>query len=84
MSTFIVRFVSNVLETVEPRDTVLTERQRKCLEYVREHGGITSSEYQSLVGVKERQARRDLSYLVDQKLLVVDGKGPSRRYVMAG
>ena len=84
MGTFIVRFVSSVEDGTKSVLETLTERQRKTLEFVREHGSITSVKYQKLFDVKERQARRDLGAMVDQKLLAIEGKGPSRRYLMAG
>ncbi len=84
MGTFIVRFESPEVEPLKSSAAQLTERQRKCLDYVRKHGAITSPEYQKLFGVKERQARRDLGVMVEQVVLAVEGKGPSRRYVMAG
>ena len=46
---FKVRFVSKGIEEIAPAlPLTLTERQRKTLEYVREHGAITSAEFQLL------------------------------------
>jgi len=80
--TFIVRFESPTEEAVQPAKAELNERQRKCLEYVREHGSITSAEYQRLFGVKKRQAQVDLSAMVDANALIQRGGGRSTRYVL--
>lgn len=84
MGAFIVKFASSSLYEPAELPVGLTERQQKTLEYVRERGVITSAEFQKLFGVSERQARRDLAALVALSLLAEVGKGPSRRYVLAG
>ncbi len=84
-NSFMVRFKSSSIEEpVQPSRLELTERQRKCLEYVREHGSINSAEYQQQFGVKERQAQKDLRMLVSGGLLRAEGRGPARRYVSSG
>ena len=80
MGSFIVRFVSEVKDAVGSGLEGLTERQRKTLEYIREHGAISSSEYQRLFDVKDRQARKDLKNMVSANLLTTEGKGPATRY----
>lgn len=80
---FILRFSSKAIEA-DQKTAPLTDRQLKTLEYIKEHGSITSSQYQKLFDVKERQSRRDLGAMVKQGALIVQGKGPSLRYVMAG
>ncbi len=76
---FIVRLVSKGIESHKSKVAGLTQRQRKTLEYVSEHGAITSAEFQKIFGVSERQARRDLAGLVALTRLGEVGKGPSRR-----
>jgi ATP-dependent DNA helicase RecG len=80
---FKVRFVSKGIEgKVKVPAQTLTDRQRRTLEHVRKQGGITTAEYQSLFGVKERQARNDLRELVDDNHLRVEGRGRLTRYVL--
>lgn len=79
---FIVRFVSRGIESAKSKVAGLTERQRKTLEYVSEHGSIGSTQYQELFDVKERQARKDLSTMVALNLLRVEGSGRLTQYVM--
>lgn len=79
---FIVRFKSQTELLGPSKSLILTDRQRKTLDYVKEKGSITSSEYQKLFDVKERQARKDLSTMVSANYLVVQGSGPSTRYTV--
>jgi hypothetical protein len=60
----------------------LRERQVQILEYARERGSVTNREYQKLAGVSQKQAARDLTELVDKKLLNRVGSGRSVRYVL--
>lgn len=68
-----------------PEPLILNERearQRKALDYVRQHGYITNSLYQKLGGVSESTATRDLEGLVELGSLKRTGRGPSRRYLL--
>ena len=68
-----------------PEPLILSERearQRKALDYVRQHGYITNSLYQKLGGVSESTATRDLEGLVELGSLKRTGRGPSRRYLL--
>jgi len=51
------------------------ERQNQALEYLREHGRITSQGYAELVKVSHRTALRDLVTLVEKGVLRQAGKG---------
>ena len=83
-NSFMVRFRSSSIEKpVQPAKLRLTERQRKCFEYLREHGAITSAQYSKLFHITVRQARRNLDVLQEMKLVVIEGSGPSTRYVMS-
>jgi len=65
-----------------PQDD-LNQRQRKGLAYLSEHGSITRSQYQAILGraVPPRTAQYDLRDLVERGLLQIKGKGPATRYV---
>jgi ATP-dependent DNA helicase RecG len=79
---FKVRFESSVMEapSATPLPEQLNERQKETLKYVKEHGAITSTEYQARFSVQERQAQRDLSDMVDKKLLTKQGRGRLTKY----
>lgn len=81
-------FVARFKKTAEAAPAVpeedLNPRQRKALEYVREHGEITNREYQKLTDLKRRQATDDLCAMVEQGFLVQMGAGRATRYALAG
>lgn len=58
----------------------LLERQQKALDFVRQQGQITNREYQSLSGVSQKQAVRDLNELIEAKLLIRQGQGRAISY----
>lgn len=59
---------------------VLTERQERAIEYLRENVFITTRVYASLVDVSERQARYDLNDLVEKNLIIAEGATTTRKY----
>jgi ATP-dependent DNA helicase RecG len=59
----------------------LNERQRRAVEYVRQHGSITVPKYLSLADISDRQARTDLRQLIERGVLMAQGKGRATRYV---
>lgn len=58
------------------------ERQRQALDYVRQHGRITSQEYAQLLGVSARTALRDLMVLADMGMLRRGGKARAIHFEM--
>jgi len=79
--SFIVRFTRAPAEVQIPAEARVSDRQRKALEYVREHGRITTSIYSSITGVSIAQSKRDLGFLVANGLLQPQGKGRAACYV---
>jgi ATP-dependent DNA helicase RecG len=66
---------------VEAVQTVpLKGRQERALEYLHENGTITTQDFQSLVSVSERQARRDLTDLVSRGMITREGTRKASRY----
>jgi len=63
--------------------TELNERQQALLTQLPIRTAITLAEYQEqfAAAVSERQARQDLSALVEAGLLGLEGRGPASRYV---
>ncbi len=62
----------------------LNDRQSQFLKSTHEGESYKSSDYAKLVGVVERQARRELSELVDLGLVKRSGNGPSTVYIRTG
>ena len=59
----------------------LLERQLLAIEYVKEHGSISNAEYQTVTGVSNRTALRDLKELKLKGILIsVGGTGRSVIY----
>ena len=61
----------------------LTEQKMLIVKYVQEHGDITSSNAEELLGIKQRRAREILKELVEKKNLSKHGAYKSTVYVMA-
>lgn len=87
MGAFIVCFESPSLvfeKSLEPplSDTLLTERQRKTVAYVREAESITNKQYRQLFDLKERRACEELVEMVGQEFLNRAGQGRTIHYIM--
>jgi ATP-dependent DNA helicase RecG len=83
MGSFIVRFFPAPISPTIPDLSNLNERQKRVLTYVHEHGTITTAQYVAFYGVTDRQARRDLTVLVERNLLIRVGSGPTTHYIDA-
>lgn len=79
MGSFFVRFQMPTPESTSRR---LAERQQQALAYMQEHGRITTTEYQSLFAISERQARRDLNILITMGSVVRKLSGPNTYYAL--
>ena len=60
----------------------LSERKLKVIEFLKEKGSITNKEYQSLGGITDRTALRDLDDLVSKGLIRKQGKKKGTRYLL--
>jgi two-component system NtrC family response regulator len=58
------------------------QRQQRALSFVKTNGFITNKYYSKLNGISERQALRELTDLVEMRMLVRMGKGRACRYVL--
>jgi ATP-dependent DNA helicase RecG len=61
----------------------LNERQIKAVMYVKEQGALSNRDYRRLAGVSDETARQELTLLVTQGLLEIQGKGRATHYVLA-
>ncbi len=60
----------------------LNERQKKAIDFVREKGKITNSDYRNLCNVGWDTAHRDLHELVERNVLIREGSGRGTYYRM--
>jgi ATP-dependent DNA helicase RecG len=61
----------------------LNERQQMAVDYIRDSGRITNSEYRKMAHVSNFTANQDLNDLLDKGLIVSKGAGRSVYYVLA-
>jgi len=58
----------------------LNERQIKAVQYIKEHGKITNSDYQKINNVSERTALRDLDDLMRKEIVLKKGQKKGTHY----
>ncbi len=58
----------------------LNDRQKKAIEFIELHGEISRKQYVDLARISVRQANRDLTDLIDKKVIVSIGSGRSLKY----
>ncbi|MEW6185273.1 MAG: ATP-binding protein [Thermodesulfobacteriota bacterium] len=78
---FMARFIKPEKIISLPTEQKFNERQKKGLEYTRQHGYITNRDYQKLCEISRRQSLKDLIELVEKGLFIKEGKGRSVRYL---
>ena len=61
----------------------LNERQKKAINYLKEHKKITNKEYRELFNVVKDTANRDIGDLMSKKLIKREGSGPQTRYALS-
>ena len=77
---FIVRFTVST-QLINAFEEPLNNRLQKAITFIFEKGSINVDEYQTEFNVSRRQAQRDLKQLVQNGSIIVDGKGPTTRYI---
>ena len=61
----------------------LNERQKRAINYLKEHNKITTKEYCKIFNVVKDTANRDLNGLLDKGLIERGGSGPKTYYTIA-
>ncbi len=81
---FVIRFRNPSVEKfVKIDETMLNNRQKKAVEYIKNRGRITNKEYQDICDVNRVMAFRDLSDLAEKKIIEKIGKtGRGSYYIM--
>ena len=59
----------------------LSERQKKAVHYLKEHGKIDRKTYCEIGGVEKTVAHEELADMVDKEMIVLVGKGRSAYYI---
>jgi len=79
---FVVTFLHSTLNTLLEYPEILSERQRRALEYLRTHQEITASEYGRINNCTVRTARRDISHLTELNVFIVKRDGRKISYTL--
>ena len=83
---FRLTFYKNLLKKLDgSNDSILSVRQRKMIDYIKQYGRIGNSEYRRIAEVSKRTATRDLKELVDKGILMIEGEtGRGTTYRLKG
>jgi len=82
---FVIKFVNPAITKVPiVDDSMLNDRQKKAIEYLKEKGRITTKEYIDLVKTSLITAKRDLLHLKDKRLIKFIGAPKTGYYCLNG
>jgi predicted HTH transcriptional regulator len=59
----------------------LNKRQKRVLDYIREHESISNKEYREMFSISHKTAHLELTMLCEKKILLCRGAGRSTRYI---
>lgn len=79
-TSLVVTFRKSKLTEEYLKTLDLNDRQKKAIEFLKEHKKITSKEYAELFKITERTARNDLKKLVDKNIIVQKGESKKTTY----
>jgi len=79
-TSLVVTFWKSKLTEEYLKSLGLNERQRKAIEYAKEKGSITRSEYTTINNVSSKTAYLELIELLKKKLFIQEGKGRATKY----
>ena len=80
---FVIRFRNPYVEKIpEIDDTVLNDRQKKCVEYLKIKLEITTKGYMELTGASLRTAKRDLLDLKNKRIIKYVGSLKTGYYAL--
>ena len=69
-----------VIEAQKLHKLDLNDRQKKAIEFIKQHGQISRRQYVDLADISVRQANRDLNDLLEKKVISPMGGGRSLKY----
>lgn len=80
--SFVLTFRNSKYTEEDIDEMDISERQKKAIRYLREHGQISNLEYRELNKISKNTATRDLSDLLEREILRIQGQGRSLRYTL--
>ena len=80
---FVVTFRGYALTEKQMEKLGLNVRQKRAVEYIREHIKINRMEYVGLNKVSSATAKRDLKKMIDKGILKSQGSGPEICYILS-
>lgn len=69
-------------EKIAAKEVELNQRQKEVLEYIKNKGKISNSEYRNIFKVSAATAKRELQDLVKKKICRTSGAGPNLCYLL--
>ncbi len=79
-TSIVVTFRKSKLTEKYLKTLGLGYRQKKAIEFLKEHKRITSNKYAVLFGVTDRTARNDLREMVDKNIIIQKGESKKTTY----
>jgi len=78
----IIRLSSERLRRTKRGQIALTEKQMKILEFINQNGRITNRNLREMFKISDRAALKEITKLLDLKVIKADGKGRSLGYIL--
>ncbi len=78
----VIRLSSERLRRTKKGQIALTERQMRIVEFINANGRITNRTVREMFKISDRAALKEISKLLDLKVIEPDGKGRSLSYVL--
>jgi Fic family protein len=78
----VIRLSSERLRRTKRGQIALTERQMRIVEYINQNGRITNRNVREMFKISDRAALKEISKLLELKVVKPDGKGRSLGYVV--
>ena len=83
-ASLVVTFRKSKLTEEYLKTLSLSDRQKKAMEFIKEHKRITSKDYAKLFGITDRTARNDLRELAQKKVMKrVGTSDKTSHYILA-
>jgi Fic family protein len=78
----IIRLSSERLRRTKREQIALTEKQMRILEFINQNGRITNRNLREMFKISDRAALKEITKLLDLKVIKADGKGRSLGYIL--
>jgi len=78
----IIRLSSERLRRTKRGQIALTEKQMRILEFINQNGRMTNRNIREMFKISDRAALKEITKLLDLKVIKADGKGRSLGYIL--